>query len=85
MGVEAEEEAWPDRVLGGEAGPGACCGLPPCAGGASGASATGAQEHRRGHRLRQFHLLQAQLTAAKDAPQQGTPFILELLNGMVIW
>ena len=52
-------------------GPRAGGGLPPGAGGAGGAPAAGAQEHRRGHRLRQLHLLQAQLTAAQDAPQQG--------------
>ena len=72
MGSAAEEAPGPDRVLGGEAGPGAGCGLPPGEGGAGGAPAAGAQEHRRGHRLRQLHLLQAQLPAAQDAAQQGT-------------
>ena len=71
MGAAAEEAPGSDRVLGGEAGPGAGGGLPPGARGAGGAPAAGAQEHRRGHRLRQLNLLQAQLTAAQDAPQQG--------------
>ena len=75
MGTATEEAAGPDRVLGGEAGPGAGGGLPPGEGGAGGAPAAGAQEHRRGHRLSQLHLLQAQLAAAQDAAQQGTIFL----------
>ena len=71
MGPPSEEAAGPDRVLGGEAGPGAGGGLPPGARRAGRAPAARAQEHRRGHRLRLVHLLQAQLAAAQDPPQQG--------------